>query len=62
MFGFLASSSVNAQIPFYTDDADSTAKGKFHLEFFKRARLATEIVPSGNKTEHFKFHLKLWPD
>ena len=31
---FLSSSSVNAQIPFYTDDADTTEKGKFHLEFF----------------------------
>ena len=30
----LFSSHVNAQIPFYTDDADTTAKGKFHLEYF----------------------------
>jgi hypothetical protein len=28
------SAKVNAQIPFYTDDADTTEKGKFHLEFF----------------------------
>ena len=26
--------SIRAQIPFYTDDADTTAKRKFHLEFF----------------------------
>ena len=30
---FLSATSTNAQLPFYTDDADSTAKGKFHLEF-----------------------------
>ncbi|HEV8431285.1 MAG TPA: transporter [Pyrinomonadaceae bacterium] len=29
----LASISTHAQLPFYTDDADTTAKGKFHLEF-----------------------------
>jgi len=33
-FGFLLSSQVDAQIPFYTDDADTTEKGKFHFEFF----------------------------
>ena len=32
-FAFLSSSAVCAQIPFYTDDADTTEKGKFHLEF-----------------------------
>ncbi|MDT5261627.1 MAG: hypothetical protein QOC61_631, partial [Acidobacteriota bacterium] len=30
----LLSSTVRAQIPFYTDDADTTEKGKLHLEFF----------------------------
>src|SRR5882757_2518692 len=25
---------IQAQIPFYTDDADTTEKGKFHFEFF----------------------------
>ncbi|HEX7330785.1 MAG TPA: transporter [Pyrinomonadaceae bacterium] len=30
---FLSATSTNAQLPFYTDDADTTAKGKFHLEF-----------------------------
>ncbi|HEX9425965.1 MAG TPA: hypothetical protein VF899_22185 [Pyrinomonadaceae bacterium] len=34
MFVFLSSSHVYAQIPFYTDDADTTEKGKFHFEFF----------------------------
>jgi hypothetical protein len=29
----LSASAVPAQIPFYTDDADTTEKGKFHLEF-----------------------------
>jgi hypothetical protein len=30
----LFSSGVHAQIPFYTDDADTTEKGRFHVEFF----------------------------
>lgn len=30
----LSTASVHAQLPFYTDDADTTAKGKFHFEFF----------------------------
>lgn len=30
---FVSSVSVSAQLPFYTDDADTTAKGKFHFEF-----------------------------
>jgi len=29
---FLSSTSAHAQLPFYTDDADTTAKGKFHIE------------------------------
>ena len=28
------SSRAYSQIPFYTDDADTTPKGKFHIEFF----------------------------
>ena len=27
------SSETHGQLPFYTDDADTTAKGKFHIEF-----------------------------
>jgi hypothetical protein len=30
----LLSSPLSAQIPFYTDDADTTEKGMFHFEFF----------------------------
>jgi hypothetical protein len=29
---FLSSTSADAQLPFYTDDADTTSKGKFHIE------------------------------
>ena len=29
---FLSLTSASAQLPFYTDDADTTARGKFHLE------------------------------
>ena len=32
-FVFLSSPAFS-QIPFYTDDADTTPKGKFHIEFF----------------------------
>lgn len=32
-FVFLGTSLAYAQIPFYTDDADTTEKGKFHIEF-----------------------------
>ena len=30
---FLAATSAQGQLPFYTDDADTTPKGKFHIEF-----------------------------
>lgn len=33
-FGPVLSITTHAQIPFYTDDTDTTAKGKFHLEVF----------------------------
>jgi hypothetical protein len=33
-FVFLSASHAYAQIPFYTDDAETTEKGKFHFEFF----------------------------
>lgn len=33
-FLFFSSSHAYGQIPFYTDDADTTEKGKFHFEFF----------------------------
>ena len=29
---FVASISAQAQLPFYTDDTDTTPQGKFHLE------------------------------
>src|SRR6185369_12173332 len=29
---FLAATAARAQLPFYTDDADTTPKGAFHLE------------------------------
>ena len=30
--GLLSATSAHAQLPFYTDDADTTPKGKFHIE------------------------------
>ena len=32
VLALLSSTSAHAQLPFYTDDADTTPKGKFHLE------------------------------
>jgi hypothetical protein len=49
-FLFLSSPAFS-QIPFYTDDADTTPKGKFHIEFFTgftacfRNRLLSELLP-----------------
>lgn len=38
---------ANAQLPFYTDDADTTDKGKFHVEFFNEHDiLAREVYPA----------------
>src|SRR4030095_8113107 len=34
ILAFTFTPRVDAQIPFYTDDADTTKKGKFHFEFF----------------------------
>jgi len=31
---FLSAASAHAQLPFYTDDTDTTPKGKFHFEFY----------------------------
>ena len=51
-FGLLAlilfsCSAASAQIPFYTDDADTTDKGKFHFEFFNEHDvLQRELYPA----------------
>lgn len=49
IFGALlcAAASLRAQVPFYTDDADTTARGKFHLEFFNEHDvLQRELYPA----------------
>jgi hypothetical protein len=33
-FIFIVASDAHAQLPFYTDDTDTTPKGKFHIEVF----------------------------
>src|SRR4030095_32256 len=33
-FMFILGSEAQAQLPFYTDDADTTPKGKFHIEVY----------------------------
>lgn len=34
IFSLTHAAAVHAQLPFYTDDADTTEKGKFHLEIY----------------------------
>ena len=48
VFVFLLSSPVYAQIPFYTDDADITKKGKFHFEFFNAHDWLQKTASSAN--------------
>src|SRR5947209_2609319 len=44
---FFTPAVAAGQIPFYTDDADTTAKGKFHLEFFdEHDILQPELYPA----------------
>lgn len=38
----LAAADARAQIPFYTDDADTTGRGKLHFEFFNEHDLLQE--------------------
>ena len=51
-------SSARAQLPFYTDDADTTDKGKFHFEFFdEHDILQRALYPSKRQnTANFTFN------
>jgi hypothetical protein len=46
-FILLSPFAAHAQLPFYTDDADTTDKGKFHFEFFdEHDLLQSSLYPS----------------
>ena len=47
---FVASTAARAQLPFYTDDTDTTPKGKFHLELSNEYDwLAASSLPGINQ-------------
>jgi len=46
---FVSSTSAHAQLPFYTDDADTTAKGKFHLELSNQHDLLQKSAFPGKR-------------
>ena len=56
-FVLLSSSHVHAQIPFYTDDADTTEKGKFHFEFFNEHDWLQKSSLPGKKQNTTNFTL-----
>jgi hypothetical protein len=57
----IASLPTRAQAPFYTDDADTTAKGKFHFEFFdEHDLLQKSLYPAKRQnTANFKLNYGL---
>src|SRR5690242_17356046 len=56
-----AASVVSAQQPFYTDDASTTEKYRFHFEFFNEFdRLQTEQFPNNHQnTANYKLNYGL---
>lgn len=60
-FVFFSASTLYAQIPFYTDDADTTEKGKFHFEFFNEHDwLQTSSLPGKRQnTSNFSLNYGL---
>jgi hypothetical protein len=57
LFVFFSSPHVYAQIPFYTDDADTTEKGKFHFEFFNEHDWLQKSSLPGKKQNTSNFTL-----
>jgi len=58
---FVLPSAVHAQLPFFTDDADTTGKGKFHFEFFdEQDVLPRALYPAKRQnTANFKLNYGL---
>jgi hypothetical protein len=48
---------IQAQIPFYTDDADTTARGKFHFEFFNEHDLLQHALLPAKRQNTSNFTL-----
>jgi hypothetical protein len=48
---------TQAQLPFYTDDADTTAKGKFHFEFFNEHDLLQHALLPAKRQNTSNFTL-----
>ena len=53
----MSAASCRAQLPFYTDDADTTDKGKFHFEFFNEHDLLQKEVYPGKRQNIANFAL-----
>jgi hypothetical protein len=55
IFFIFLPSHVHAQLPFYTDDADTTEKGKFHFEFFNEHDWLQEFSLPGTRQNTSNF-------
>lgn len=51
----LTAAEAPAQIPFYTDDADTTEKGKAHVEFFNEHDLLQKSAHPAKRQNTFNF-------
>lgn len=56
-FALLSSLAAHAQIPFYTDDADTTSKGEFHLEVFNENDLLQRSLYPAKRQNLLNFTL-----
>lgn len=54
-FLFVLSSTAHAQLPFYTDDADTTDKGKLHFEFFNEHDVLQKSIYPGKRQNNANF-------
>lgn len=57
----LPSSEAHCQLPFYTDDADITQKGKFHIEFSNEHDWLQNSSLPGKRQKHL-LHLLIRVD
>ena len=53
----IVASPAKSQLPFYTDDADTTEKGKFHFEFYNEHDLLQKIAFPGKRQNTAVFTL-----
>src|ERR1043165_776652 len=50
-------STARAQLPFYTDDADTTDRGKFHFEFFDEHDVLQKALYPAKRQNNANFTL-----